>query len=121
MTHIVVLGGGYSGQTAANLAARTLNAEVTLVNERDRFVKRVRNHQLAAGQELRRTPLADLLRGSGVELVVDRVTAIDTAARAVILATGEPIHYDTLIYALGSHADMAAAPGVAEHAVTVPS
>jgi NADH:quinone reductase (non-electrogenic) len=119
MTHIVVLGAGYSGQAAANLAARTLDAEVTLVNERDVFVERVRMHQLAAGQDLRRTPLTDLLRGSGVRLVVDRVTAIDPAEHTVILATGEPIHYDKLVYALGSHADMAAAPGVAEHAYTV--
>ncbi|HEV7650354.1 MAG TPA: FAD-dependent oxidoreductase [Actinophytocola sp.] len=121
MTHIVVLGAGYAGQLAANLAARTLNAEVTLVNERDRFVERVRLHQLAAGQELRRKPLADLLNGSGVKLVVDRVTAIDPAARAVALAAGQPIHYDRLIYALGSHADLEAAPGVAEHAFTVTS
>ena len=83
MTHIVVLGAGYAGQIAANLAARTLNAEVTLVNERDRFVERVRLHQLAAGQELRELPLTGLLRGSGVRLVVDRVTAITTADRAV--------------------------------------
>lgn len=121
MTHIVVLGAGYAGQIAANLAARTLNAEVTLVNERDRFVERVRLHQLAAGQELRERPLTDLLRGSGVKLVVDRVTAIRTADRAVILATGEPVHYDKLIYALGSHADLESAPGVAEHAFTVTS
>jgi NADH dehydrogenase FAD-containing subunit len=119
MTHIVVVGAGYSGQLAANLAARRLDATVTLVNERDRFVERVRLHQFAAGQRLRERPLADLLRGTGAELVIDRVTGIDTAARAVTLAQGEPIHYDTLIYALGSRADLESVPGVAEHAHTV--
>src|ERR1700754_885641 len=119
MTHIVVLGAGYAGQLAANLAARTLNAEVTLVNERDRFVERVRMHQLAAGHELRERKLTDRLGNSGVELVIDRVTEIDTTARAVLLAAGEPLHYDTLIYALGSHADLESVAGVAEHAYTV--
>ncbi|HEY7596421.1 MAG TPA: FAD-dependent oxidoreductase [Actinophytocola sp.] len=116
MTHIVVLGAGYSGQLAANLAARRLDAEVTVVNERDRFVERVRLHQLAAGQELREHKLADLLRKSGARLVVDRVRSIDTSAHAVILESGEPIHYDTLIYALGSGPDLESVPGVAAHA-----
>lgn len=119
MTHIVVLGGGYSGQLAANLAARRAGARVTLVNERDRFVERVRLHQLATGQELRERKLADLLRGSGAGLVVDRVTRIDPAARRVELAEGEPLEYDVLIYALGSRADLDSVPGAAEHAYTV--
>ncbi|HEY0451675.1 NAD(P)/FAD-dependent oxidoreductase [Actinophytocola sp.] len=119
MTHIVVLGAGYSGQVAANLAARRADAKVTLVNDRDRFVERVRLHQLAAGQELRERSLADLLRGTGASLVVDRVTGIDPGAHTVELAAGEPLHYDTLIYALGSRADLESVPGVAEHAFTV--
>jgi NADH dehydrogenase FAD-containing subunit len=119
MTHIVVLGAGYSGQVAANLAARRLAAEVTLINDRDRFVERVRLHQFASGQDLRERPIADLLRGSGARLVVDRVTAVDTSANAVLLESGGSVHYDTLIYALGSRADLASVPGVAEHAFTV--
>ncbi|HEX2132788.1 MAG TPA: FAD-dependent oxidoreductase [Actinophytocola sp.] len=119
MTHIVVLGGGYSGQIAANLAARRTGARVTLVNERDRFVERVRLHQQAAGQELREHPIVNLLAGSGARLVVDRVTAIDPATRTVTLAAGEPIAYDVLVYALGSRADLESVPGVAEHAYTV--
>ena len=121
MTHIVVLGAGYSGQLAANLAARRLDAEVTLVNERDRFVERVRLHQVAAGQDLRERKLTELLRGTGVRLVVDRVTRIDLAARTIELAAGEPVRYDTLIYALGSQADLESVPGVAGHALTVSS
>jgi NADH dehydrogenase FAD-containing subunit len=119
MTHIVVLGAGYSGQVAANLAARRLAATVTLVNERDRFVERVRLHQVAAGQQPRERRIADLLRGSGATLVVDRVTEIDTLAHTVSLRDGEPLHYDLLIYALGSHADLESVPGVAQHAFTV--
>src|SRR5690606_36125327 len=116
--HIVVLGAGYTGLTAAKLLAR--RAPVTLVNDRDRFVERMRNHQLAAGQPVRGTPLRDLVAGTGVRLVVDRVTRIDPDRREVELASGaEPIGYDLLVYALGSTADLDAVPGAAEHAVAV--
>ncbi|OLF19643.1 oxidoreductase [Actinophytocola xanthii] len=112
----MVVGGGYAGQLAANLAARRTSGRVTLVNERDRFVERVRLHQVAAGQRVREHALADLLRGTGARLVVDRVTRIDPRTRTVELAAGEPLRYDTLIYAAGSRADLASVPGAAEHA-----
>lgn len=115
--HIVVIGAGYAGLAAAKLAARWTGARVTLVNERDRFVERVRLHQVGAGQRLRDLPLADLLRGTGVELVVDRVTDIDLEARKVRL-TGGALGYDRLVYALGSRADLTV-PGAAEHAHSV--
>ncbi|WP_119726613.1 NAD(P)/FAD-dependent oxidoreductase [Thermomonospora amylolytica] len=117
---IVVLGGGYTGLAAAKLAARWTDARVTLVNERDRFVERVRMHQLAAGDRLRDLPLSDLLEGTGVSLVVDRVTGIDAETRKVRLAGPVPdLDYDLLVYALGSRADLDSVPGAAEHAYTV--
>ncbi|MDQ0376124.1 NAD(P)/FAD-dependent oxidoreductase [Amycolatopsis thermophila] len=101
--HIVVLGAGYAGLAAAKLAARRTGARVTLVNAHDRFVERVRLHQLAAGQELTEHPLADLLAGTGVRLVVDRVTGLDAGSKRVRLAGGSEVDYDVLVYALGSH------------------
>ncbi|MFC4852180.1 NAD(P)/FAD-dependent oxidoreductase [Actinophytocola glycyrrhizae] len=118
-TRIVVLGAGYSGQVAARLAARAQDVAVTLVNQRDRFVERVRLHQLAAGQDLRERPLTELLAGTGVRLVIDRVTAVDPGDRSVVLAGGDRLPYDTLVYALGSGMDLTSVPGVAEHAHTV--
>jgi NADH dehydrogenase FAD-containing subunit len=118
--HIVVLGAGYTGLTAAKLVARRTGATVTLINDRDRFVERMRNHQLATGQRLRHLPLRDLLTGTGIRLVVDRVTDIDPERRQVELARGaEPVGYDLLVYALGSHADLDTVPGAAEHATAV--
>ena len=118
-TRIVVLGAGYSGQVAARLAARAKDVSVTLVNERDQFVERVRLHQLAAGERLRERPLTELMAGTGVEVVIDRVTAIDPDAKSVVLADGSTLPYDTLVYALGSRMDVASVPGVAEHAYSV--
>lgn len=118
--HVVVLGAGYAGQMAARLAARRTGARVTLVNASDRFVERVRLHQLASGERLPDRPLGELLDGSGVELVVDRVVRVDAERRRVHLGAGTlPLGYDVLVYALGSRADLDAVPGVAEHAYTV--
>lgn len=114
--HIVVIGAGYTGLAAAKLAARWTDADVTLINERDRFVERVRLHQLAAGQTLRDLPIRDLLAGTRVRLVVDRVTAVEPSARTIILRDGAPVGYDRLVYALGSEADLESVPGVTEHA-----
>jgi NADH dehydrogenase len=120
--HIVVLGAGYTGVSAAKLLARRTGATVTLVNDRDRFVERMRNHQVASGQQVRHMPLHDLFNGTGIRLIIGQVMRIDTQERRVELADGgEPVAYDLLVYALGSHADLAAVPGAAEgaHAVAV--
>jgi NADH dehydrogenase len=47
------------------------------------------------------------------------VTRIDPEQRQVELAGGEPVGYDLLVYALGSHADLETVPGAAEHAIAV--
>ncbi|WP_199747698.1 NAD(P)/FAD-dependent oxidoreductase [Actinomadura sp. WAC 06369] len=122
MTHrIVVLGAGYAGLGAAKRAARTAgpDARVTLVNASDRFVERVRLHQFAAGQDPADLPLAGLLDGTGVELVVARATGLDAGARTVRLDGAADLGYDTLVYALGSTADLDAVPGAREHALGI--
>ncbi|GAA4942585.1 FAD-dependent oxidoreductase [Streptomonospora halophila] len=132
---IVVLGAGFAGLTAAKRAAGYLRgtpARVTLVNAAEHLVERTRLHQVAAGQRLPEIRIADLLRGSGVEAVFGRVTAIDADARTVHLdehrdpaspSGGSPVrerlYYDTLVYALGSSWDTRDVPGVAEHAFAV--
>ncbi|MEU3272996.1 FAD-dependent oxidoreductase [Saccharomonospora sp. NPDC006951] len=120
-SHIVVIGAGYSGLLTAKLTAKRTGARVTLVNERDRFVERVRLHQLAAGQELEDLPITGLLEGSSAAFRQGRVTKIDPGTRTVTLDEGEPLTYDILVYALGSTADFESVPGVAEHAFTVAS
>jgi NADH:quinone reductase (non-electrogenic) len=120
MNHrVVVIGAGYAGLMTAKRLARRLRRDqvhVTLVNGRAEFVERVRLHQLAAGQRLRHATLADLVDGTGIELVVDRVTDVDRAAKRVHLDAGDALRYDTLVYALGSGPDTTSVPGIAEHA-----
>lgn len=117
---VLVLGAGYAGLGAAKLIARRSDAAVTIVNERTHFQERMRNHQVAAGRTPRTRSLSEFVGRDRIELVIDRVTGIDPVARQVELAgRAEPLGYDTLVYALGSHADLGAVPGAAEHAVPV--
>ncbi|MET8091458.1 FAD-dependent oxidoreductase [Micromonospora sp. NPDC005220] len=122
---IVVLGAGYAGATAAGRLAKRLHrddAEIIIVNADADFVERVRMHQLATGQDLRRRPLAEIYAGTGVEVRLARVTAVDADRRTVALADDhgtDEIAYDTLVYALGSATADHGVPGVAEHAYDI--
>ncbi|WP_344318936.1 NAD(P)/FAD-dependent oxidoreductase [Actinocatenispora thailandica] len=119
---IIVLGAGYAGLIAtARLARHTrkLNTRITLVNPSPRFVERLRMHQVAAGQELTDFQIPELLAGTGVEFRQAAATAIDPAARSVVLDDGTILRYDRLVYALGSTTDTSRVPGAADHAWTL--
>jgi NADH dehydrogenase len=122
-THeIVVLGAGYAGMMATvRLAHRTRKQKVriTLVNPSERFTERLRTHQVAAGQELADHRIPDVLAGTGVEFRPAAAIAIDLGARRVTLDDGATLHYDSLVYALGSSTDTSLVPGVADHAWTL--
>ncbi|MCX5398163.1 NAD(P)/FAD-dependent oxidoreductase [Streptomyces sp. NBC_00102] len=121
---IIVLGAGYTGAIAAGRLAKRLRREdvdITLVNAEPDFVERVRLHQLAVGQELRPRPFAEMFAGTGVELRLAKVTAVDADRRTVTVsapnaAETEELPYDTLVYALGSGWNTHGVPGTAEHA-----
>src|SRR5690625_4748085 len=112
-THVVVLGGGYSGTMAANRLRREKKLQITLVNAHPRFVDRIRLHQFAAAHT-DVTASYDAVLGKGITLVTDNGEHIDTAARTIHLSSGRLVGYDYLIYAAGS-ADLpgAAVPGAA--------
>ncbi|MEU9214434.1 FAD-dependent oxidoreductase [Streptomyces sp. NPDC048415] len=124
---IVVLGAGYAGAYVAGTLARRLSpadTEITVVNAEPDFVQRLRLHQLAAGQEIGAPQLADVFAGAGIRLRLARVIAVDPERQVVAVADAEgggELGYDTLLYALGSHAADHGVPGVAEHSFDVSS
>ncbi|MFD5725903.1 NAD(P)/FAD-dependent oxidoreductase [Streptomyces sp. NPDC058368] len=124
---IIVLGAGYAGAIAAGRVAKRLRREdvsVTLVNAEPDFVERVRMHQLAAGQDLKPRPFTEMFAGTGVELKVGRVTAVDVDRKAVTVGSAdgeEELAYDSLVYALGSAWNTQGVPGTAEHAHEIAS
>lgn len=121
---IIVLGAGYAGAVAAGRLAKRLRREdvaITLVNAEPDFVERVRMHQLATGQNLRPRPFREMFAGTGVELKLAEVTAVDVDRRTVTVtdadsAEAQELSYDSLVYALGSHWNTHGVPGTAEHA-----
>ncbi|AKU98365.1 NADH dehydrogenase [Labilithrix luteola] len=117
---IVILGAGYAGMLAALRASRRARgrAEMVLVNADDHFVERIRLHQHAMGESLRRWSIASLLAGTGVRFEHARVQRIDPERRIVALEGGA-LPYDRLVLALGSRTEVERTPGVREHAFTL--
>ncbi|MFJ4678337.1 MULTISPECIES: FAD-dependent oxidoreductase [unclassified Kitasatospora] len=113
--HIVVIGAGYAGLSAAAGIGRGPD-RVTLVAPEQRFHHRVRQHEIAAGRRVARPEIAHVLRGRKVTHRATRAVAIDLAAREVRTEDGGRLAYDTLVYALGSRTAWGGVPGAAEHA-----
>ncbi|OBK80076.1 NAD(P)/FAD-dependent oxidoreductase [Mycobacterium sp. 1274761.0] len=110
-SHVVVVGGGYAGTMAANHLRLRNDVDITLVNPRPQFVERIRLHQLVAGNHPATADYGTLL-GDGINLVVDTATRIDPATRTVQFASGRrALHYDYLMYAVGSTGATPAVPG----------
>lgn len=123
------MGGGYAGLFAARRAsrgARRARVEVTLIDPAPEWVERTRMHQVAAGDaSVKRWPLEELFRGTGVVVVGGRATEIDAGGGEVEVETGDGttrrVPFDRLVYALGSTSDASAVPGAREHAFVLDS
>ncbi|GAA2094319.1 FAD-dependent oxidoreductase [Streptomyces albiaxialis] len=115
--HVVVIGGGYAGLTAALRVSRS--HRVTLIDATGTFIERIRLHERVAGRPGASVPLADLVAGRAVTTVTARVTALDPDRRTVGTHDGREFAYDRLVYALGSRTDTSRVPGANEHAYTL--
>ncbi|MEL6136203.1 MAG: NAD(P)/FAD-dependent oxidoreductase [Cyanobacteria bacterium J06628_6] len=124
MTHrIVILGGGFGGlYTALALSKLTWDTppNITLVDQRDRFVFLPLLYELVTGElqtwEIA-PPYEEVLSNTGVRFCRDGVDGINTEAKQVRLQSGETLDYDRLVLALGGETPMDMAPGVEEHAI----
>ncbi|NBE92352.1 FAD-dependent oxidoreductase [Nonomuraea sp. KC401] len=115
---VVVIGGGYAGVMAANRLTQRDDVTVTLINPRAAFVERIRLHQLVGGSHSAVVDYGNVLAES-IRLVVDTVIRINASERRVMLATGDPVGYDYLIYAVGSNSADLGVPGAAEFAYSI--
>jgi NADH:quinone reductase (non-electrogenic) len=102
--HIVIIGGGFGGLNAAQ-ALKRLPARVTLVDRRNHHVFQPLLYQVASAVLSPgdiASPIRWILRRQrNIEVLLANVTAIDTAARRLILTDGT-IEYDYLIVAAGA-------------------
>ena len=100
---IVILGGGYAGALAAARIGK--KQRVTLIEQAEGLVERIRLHQVAAGDDIAPVSYDQLFRGLDVDVIRGRVERIDRDAKRVVLSDGESVPYTQLIYALGSTID----------------
>ena len=120
---IVILGGGFGGlYTALALSKLTweTSPDITLVDQRDRFVFLPLLYELVTGElqtwEIA-PPYEEVLSNTGVKFCQDGVAAIDPEQQQVQLQSGSALPYDRLVLALGGETPMNMAPGVQDHAI----
>mgnify|MGYP000102431341 CR=1 FL=1 len=127
MTRICILGGGFGGlYTALRLSQLpwTVQPEIVLVDQRDRFVFLPLLYELVTGemQSWEVAPAyAELLADTGIQFRQATVDAINKSDRTVRLgaeSNHELIHYDRLVIAMGGETPLGRVPGSAEHALT---
>jgi NADH dehydrogenase FAD-containing subunit len=96
-----VIGGGYAGVRLAKRLDAT--ARVTLVDRKEVFFHRIASLRAGVRPEWTVTPFIpyDRLLHNG-RVAVGKAVRIDTAARQVVLATGERLPYDVVVIATGA-------------------
>lgn len=122
--HIVVLGGGYAGLTAAaRLGEAKLPVTVTLIDAKPGFVERIRLHEIAGGSTPRELDYAPFLDARGVGFIQGQALSLDPDSREIRLrrpdGTEPTVTYDWLVYALGSRTDRSGVPGAEDFALTL--
>ena len=76
---------------------------VSLIAPEPYFVHRpTGEHDPLSVRGLERVPVARLARAAGADLRLDRVAAVDPAARRVFTAQGDELAYDALVLAIGA-------------------
>lgn len=119
MSKIVIIGAGYAGLLAAMRLNRQHEHQVTLINVTDQFVERIRLHQTAAYGYNAEHAISKLLAGTRIEFRQAWVSAVRPDQHQIVLGeNSETLHYDRLLYALGSTTGTRT-PGVKEHAFTL--
>ncbi len=127
MTHprICILGGGFGGlYTALKLTqfpwSPLEKPEITLVDQRDRFVFAPFLYELLTGEletwEIA-PPYTELLANTGVRFYQAEVASIDLDSKQVQLNQMPSLAYDYLVLAMGGETPLDLVPGVAEHAI----
>ncbi len=117
--HVVVIGGGYGGATAAKYIRMWSDhgIQVTLIEPNASFISCPISNLVLGGSRTMAditTPYDNLVRRHGVKVVHDTVTRIDADKRSVQLAGGATLAYDRLIVSPGIEFMWETLPGMAK-------
>lgn len=115
-SHVVVVGGGYGGATAAKYLRLWSKGDidVTLIERNPAFVSCPISNLVLAGEK----SMADItvsyqgLKNHGVRVIQGEVLAIDAERRSVKLASGDSISYDRLVVSPGIDFIWGSVPGL---------
>ena len=103
--HVVIIGGGFGGLTAAKILRNT-ECRVTLLDRRNHHVFQPLLYQVAAAALSPgdiAAPIRWVLRRSrNVRVLLAEVATIDVGARRVVLTDADSVEYDYLIVAPGA-------------------
>ncbi len=120
---ICILGGGFGGlYTALRLTQMTWPQppEITLVDQRDRFVFAPLLYELLTG-ELESWEVAPeystLLANTGIRFQQQQVKAVDLETKTVTFGDDTTLVYDRIVLAMGGETPMDIVDGAAEHAI----
>jgi len=118
---VLVVGGGFGGVRVARRLSKQSNLSVTLISDKDSFAYYPQLYHAATGGSRSEASLAlsELLKGTGVRIVVDKAVAIDPAGRTVTGSSGKSHHYDELVLALGSVTNYFGIKGLKEFAFDI--
>jgi len=115
MRHIVILGNGISGITAARELRKKCDDRITVIsNETDHFFSRTALMYVYMGHlEFRHTkPYEDWFWAKNrIELMLAQVTSVDFGQKTLLCADNKQIMYDVLILAVGSTPNFFGWPG----------
>lgn len=106
MEHIIIIGNGISGITAARHIRKLSDKKITVISaETEHFFSRTALMYIYMGHmKFEHTkPYEDWFwKKNNINLVFDKVTAIDFEHKSLSLFSGVPLEYDQLILAVGS-------------------
>lgn len=115
MKHIVIIGNGISGVTAARHIRKRCADQITIISsETQHFYSRTALMYIYMGHmKYENTkPYEDFFwKKNCIDLMFDHVTSVDTDTRKVVLKSGGSIQYDVLIIASGSKSNKFNWPG----------
>ncbi len=115
---VIIVGGGFGGIRAAlDLLRRASDLEIILVSDKSYFEYYPALYRVVAGYSAHETciPLSLIFATKPVEIVEDRIVAVDLKSKFVTGKNGFASHFDYLVFALGSEVAYFDIPGLIEH------
>ncbi|NNE46776.1 MAG: FAD-dependent oxidoreductase [Rhodothermales bacterium] len=113
--NIVIIGNGVAGITAARFIRKNSYDRITVISsESDHFFSRTALMYIYMGHMTYQDtkPYEDWFwTKNRIDLIRDRVVAVDTDARRLEMGSGKPVSYDVLIIASGSQSNKFGWPG----------